>query len=94
MANYANQVIGYALADTALKNSSKSSCAKCAFWFLRVGRQQQAAHPCQTHFTIFCLVSASLATLCKGFEDGGLNKKPQASPAAFAFLRQSQRYIV
>ncbi|TAN76288.1 MAG: hypothetical protein EPN14_08110 [Gallionella sp.] len=28
MANYANLVIGYALADAALKNGSKSSCTK------------------------------------------------------------------
>ena len=28
LANYANQVIGYALADAALKNDSKSSCTE------------------------------------------------------------------
>jgi hypothetical protein len=50
LANYANQVIGYALADAALKNSSKSSCANRTFWF----------------FSIFFLSSASLATLCRG----------------------------
>jgi hypothetical protein len=52
LANYANQVIGYTLADTALKIVSKSSCTKCTLHLRhvtsearRLREQMQAALP-------------------------------------------------
>jgi hypothetical protein len=50
LVNDTNQVIGYALADTALKNGSESSFTFSKLWF----------------FAVFCLVSTALATLCGG----------------------------